>query len=69
MQMRINKIVPIYKQWDNPASCIGKGILLECTFKNSIIQMWIVKELRTGRKCQRVFKNSLYNIKRKGGDI
>ncbi len=57
MSLRPNKIVPIYDYPDDKSSYIGKGILLERTFKNAEIQIWLVKELRSGKETQRVFYN------------
>lgn len=69
MVFKPNKIVKIYDYPDDPASCVGKGILLERTFKNALIQMWIVKELKTGKESQRVFYNKNVETKSKGGDV
>lgn len=53
--MKKNKIVNIFSYPDTQTGYEGKGILLEKTFENKQVEMWMVKMLRTGKEVHRVF--------------
>jgi len=52
--MKTNQIVQVF-QYPDKVGYEGKGILLERTFQNDRLEIWILKLLRTGEETQRIF--------------
>lgn len=55
------KIVKVFHDQDICNDLESKAILLKNTFKNLDVEMWIVKILKTGCECQRVFFKKNFN--------
>lgn len=63
--MKAGKTVPIYDDMENKSGLIGFGKLITRTFKNSVVEMWIV-ENKFGVQKQYVFwAKNLKKIRRK----